>query len=448
MLGLADLQNNLGKYKKRIYSITLVCLLVFSGLLGAFIHFDNTFVKAASNTDDFEDELEGSPPPGTDTWYTFYVNPAAAGEYNITTDQSFGTSSQSWNLTSLSDPNMPLCINLTTASNYRWVNFSYYPTPIHEYLKIYFKNDSSDPIDAEDTMIWLILGYYGGDWGSDGLQRVMVRGNYSGAGGDYYAFATFEDNTWNNISVCLNYTDHTFKIWHYNGTITNDTSDGLEHGNQPSPTDQGNGWYKFYVGVGEANPNVNNELGYLFVTGGGNINYKTNCYIDNLFVGDSGGELGYPSINGTLFNSSLTIVGSTYSITFSGNQSDILWCNSSDGGGLETMEVAISDGNTSVLWCNVTLYDVGTSPQIGAEQFFLYGSVDQVSWYNFTNFPVGGGTLVVNGSTWDTAGGTGDNPFPISAADTLYFRFKLVVPGSQTETTYTQITGCSVSIGG
>ena len=60
MLGLARIQKNINKIKKKkkiIYSFTLSTLLVFSGLLGIFIHIDNTFVYAGSGyySDDFND---------------------------------------------------------------------------------------------------------------------------------------------------------------------------------------------------------------------------------------------------------------------------------------------------------------------------------------------------------------------------------------------------------
>ena len=188
----------------------------------------------------------------------------------------------------------------------------------------------------------------------------------------------------------------------------------------------------------------------IYFTGSSVTTSGVTVYIDNITVGSNdelnyGGGQGYPTINSTAFNSSLTDVDGNYSITFNSTVNNtILWSNSS-GTANETMNITIVDGNESVAYINITLNNLtdGGSNYINADDFYLYVYNDSsTNWINKSSFPTDGGNITLDASDTDI-----NVTWPITGAETILCRFKLVVSDSQAMVDYTA-TDFGVYIGG
>jgi len=145
---------------------------------------------------------------------------------------------------------------------------------------------------------------------------------------------------------------------------------------------------------------------------------------------------GYPSINETALSNSLT----DGRITWSGYPGETVWCNSS-GDGYETLNLTIIDGSggddTDVTEIRVYLDNLNDSGiVINADNIHLYASVDNATFHDFGAFPTNGGNITLNATTWTWA----DDPFPITGNDTIYMRFQLSIPSSQTPDIYYSAT--------
>lgn len=416
MLGLAFIHESIGSVenkKKKIVSFTLAVLLIFSGLLGAFIYLDKTSVSGNPATyiytEDLEDESTGDVAI-TEAWYT--VDPGELTTVYVTDDTAHG-GTKCWNmsgtLSGTTDP-FNLLLNATGAEI--------------EYISFYFKengnlaNTQCAFVGYNTSGATAILALRIGDGNVGQSERHLFYKNDT----DGYTNTTWEyDHTmWYGINMTINLTDNTINYHFYNGS-----------------------WYETGW-VGMAGAAAADGFDYF------KFNYvSTNpeMYLDDIVVGSNtymGPTGGYPEINTSAFNSSLTKVGEVYYITFSGNQSEVVWSNSS-GSGSETMNVTIVDGNVSVTWINISLDDIGTSPHVDAEDFYLYASHLPTSGFNAVSvFPVGGGNVTLDADTWNWA----NDPFPITGDDSIYFRFRLTIDADQTNQTYTQTTNCGVWIGG
>lgn len=424
MLCLAFIQHNfdrIDKKKKVIGSIALVAMLVFTGFMGYLLNPKNIIpgpnIASASGT--VGPCVNGTNPDGD--WYnfTFYEYGTGGTEYaNIST---YGGSQRlnhsDW--TESTDNWCALVFDVSDTDNEDdvvcWYSFWIYYEDISQDCEYDIRFSNTTHTVGTDR--FAMTGVF--DTPDDG--SLLLRWHTGGAwtNNNYY----LEYDTWIDWNISFNFSTHKYMVV---ANLTGGAGGGTS------------GWVNFV--------NTHECIDFIRWYGSGK---QAHVYIDNisyyngttLFTEDfesSGGT--YPTIDKTAFNASLTLVDSTYSITFSGNQSETVWCNNS-GSANETMNVTIVDGNQSVTWVNITLDDIGTSPQIGSECFTLYAyNTSSAAWESQGTFGAGGDTISITsglGATW-----------PIDGGHTFLFRFKLVVPGDQTETIYTQITGCSVSIGG
>ena len=393
MLGLAQFQHEISKNRKIVYSFTLVALLVFSGFLGAFIHLDRKGVTAATITsEDFDDLGDWEQLGGTNVVSSTYR--AHTGSYSgfVSSDTS-GTCYMNQTI-SLSDSTFTFNI---------WVNINVSSSP--QYMTYLATSDEQSPTDVVYIMV-------------EANETLALRvKDEDGASVNHFSNpeVTLVEDVWYNLTVIGN--NNRYTLW----------SNGTEVVNVSYTS----GDTFTFVSLGDRS------------TGSGVGDF----YLDDFLLTDTAdypSSSGYPEINEGVFQSSLTNVGGVYCITFNGSQGEVVWSNSS-GSGSENMTVSISDGNQSVTWINVSLTDVGTSPYIDAEDIYLYASETEASGYvAIYAFPIsGGGNVTVNASTW-----TGDDPFPISGADIVYFRFRLTIDADQANQTYSETTGCKVWIGG
>lgn len=413
MLDLASVHKNINRLKKNkkiVSSFFLMFLLIFTGFMGMVIQF-NTIVSA--DLVSYSETFEGDSGTPSDSWYTFYMHDEY-GEYNVTTDQAMG-GTQSWNISRPgSVAKSDYYFNITTPSNYTWVNFSYYLLNTHGYGLFIVRNRTSD-----NHMAFLYIDHpTAGDLGD----QVMCRDDTI-----YYEFATVMYDTWCNVSIMMNYTTHTYKVWHDNGTLSS-TADA-----DSSPPN--NGWLPFFAGA----DNSMNQLQFRAGDAASSA-YTTYMYYDNVIVEHN--------TSGTV-DPTLSLSGLTGgAITFGGSAGAELWCNGTGGTGQETMDLSITDGDDDVTWINVSLFDVsdGGANVLDAEDFALYASASESSGYfSLGSFPNGGGNITLNTTTWTGA----NNPFPISGADHVYLRFKLTVDEGIAATTYNvEADTCKVYIGG
>jgi len=147
--------------------------------------------------------------------------------------------------------------------------------------------------------------------------------------------------------------------------------------------------------------------------------------------GESEGESSF-SVSG------FTSIGGNDRITWSGTPGNNVWTNSS-GEGYETINITAKVNATTVVASYKIFLDRlnDTGANINANHIGLYVSSDNVSFGLLNTFPSGGGNLTINSTNWN-AGTMSSDPFPIENWDntSVYCRFNLSIPSSQTPDTY------------
>jgi len=149
----------------------------------------------------------------------------------------------------------------------------------------------------------------------------------------------------------------------------------------------------------------------------------------------------------TTFNSSISVDGLNNGyVTFKGwstagyNQ---VWCNST-GASDDTLRCTITSNETyKITRMNITIHDMNdTGADIPSENIHVYASIDNITYYNFSNNAGDGTDVMIDASTWLA----GDDPFEITTNTTIYVRFKLIIPTGLAQDMYYGVGGDRWSI--
>lgn len=434
MLFLTVLGNEVKEKKKAILSYAIIIVMVLSGFFGLFMSFDNmamgtwnstytyyeNFEDSSAEGSGFDNDTVGAITLGSNPNATWYITTTdGPWDYyttgvNVSTTQAIDTQSvffdtDGGNLEGLSF-NFTNDTGVATAHAIDYFNYSFYQVGDDD--EVYMGLGAS--FDAASKSIICRVG-------TDNHISVYELGSWT-------QVCASNHSTWTNVSI---YDIEYGTTFTYNISVEEWGASELYFNNS----------YSF---------NVNNStiLNCNFHSGSAN---DCDFYIDNLEVGSptemytTGGGQGYPTINSTAFNNSLTDVSGNYSITFSSTVNDtILWSNSS-GTANETMNITIVDGNESVTYVNITLNNLTDdgSNYLNADDFYLYVYNDSsTNWVNKSSFPTDGGNITLDSSDTDI-----NVTWPITGAETILCRFKLVVSDSQAMVEYTA-TDFGVYIGG
>ena len=412
MLGLAAFQHEVSKGKKIIYSFTLVVILVVSGLLGVFIHLDDTNVSATEN-------------------YTTYTEVDPEGWVTIDSSTKI------------------IAANLgcdTDTYVYKDYGISYFGSSFNHSFNVNFSTPYNE---GGIGYIWALANDIDDIWGirSDGSNPdvIWVSGTWYDEGNEYVRLYVGEDN---GTTYQLDKIEELECDTTYYCSINRSNSGGtltLYVYSDEARTTQVSG------SPASVSHNTDSTFRYCYATNNhnnGNTLNTINFIVQDLVFGSPPGN---PYISTDAFTTSLYQIDvGCYGITFEGDPDETVWCNNS-GLKYETMDVYVRDGVSDVDWINVSLTDVGSSPYIDAGNFTLYAShlsssgFQEVGGAGNGGFPPGGGNVTINTTTWTWS----NDPFPITGDDHVYLRFKIVIPSDQTVTTYTEEcnTGCDVWIG-
>lgn len=146
---------------------------------------------------------------------------------------------------------------------------------------------------------------------------------------------------------------------------------------------------------------------------------------------------------------SSTVSLSPDTVTWSGEQNDVVWCNNT-GSSDDTIEATISIGGDT---CDAIRFNISDLSTVTADNIEIVFSSDNSTWagddgsINSTAFSSGGSNITITNQSnmftqWTEANGCyGSTPFTndnaLTGEVTIYIRLKLVIPGDQNQGTYT-----------
>lgn len=371
----------------RVAPIGILFLILFAIVSIVFV-FSPSVVAVTSVSEDFSGDSPGHNP--SDTWYTFENTSAHSGSSSVVDWE--GADWQGHGQTFHA---------AVSSSGYEMVLFNYTSSPVnYTFVNFSMRENATDQAAG--------FGVMNGTWNDDTKCLTYIKFDNDASfdirvsGGGYTTLFTYSANTWYDVSLRLNYTDHTVHC------IVNSTDYG---------------WYSMWYN--HENTTML-KLGCDESTPSGDV-YFDNFTLSNLYTGGV-----------VASNFSLSGLDDSDRITFSGEAGDTVWSNASSYGTLEINYNVNSSDNLTEIRINLTDVDVGEG--ILAANISLTFDDDNSSWGTAT-VGYSGTNITINESVWDAqAWCTGTNPFPIDGAGwtngTIYCRFKLVIDSGASTGTY------------
>lgn len=244
--------------------------------------------------------------------------------------------------------------------------------------------------------------------------------------GDYEAKGVVIDSTYLYVCMSKAVSYQYGRLWQSNGTVN---------------------WSK--ADSGQTYSFIRLKGIYIYVDGGESSSFRLRKVIakeeeENNYV---------PYLDSDALNASLTPTLGGYAVTWSGEVSSVVWCNSS-GSANEWMQISIkdgagaSDGNATELRIQMTSLN-NTGSNINYSTIELFVSSDNSSYGSagtFSGSTALSNNISLNQSVWN-AGTMGTNPFPITGDKIIYVVFKITIPSVIADTYYTwdsSIMSCKI----